>query len=201
MSSTSRSRTPVHLALPTSLPPTSLLTQAMVTYCSNIGSAMSCSQVRIVSRSTRPWMRSVQPAVRHARREQRGVDPVELVGGHHDGGQAADRRGQVRLGRERRDGDRRRWDGRSVADRRAPSALDQVPADDPGGDRADTDGTGADEERTAGPVGHLCRWSRRSRRRRLRAIRSSSQPRTHRPTPTEKRRRDRDHARVRQRIA
>ena len=39
MSSTSRSRTPVHLALPTSSPPTSLLTQAIVTYCSNIGSA------------------------------------------------------------------------------------------------------------------------------------------------------------------
>ena len=62
-SSTSRSRTPVHLALPTSRPPTSLLTQAIVTYCSNIGRPTSSSQVRVVSRSTRPWMRSVQVAM------------------------------------------------------------------------------------------------------------------------------------------
>ena len=60
---TSRSRTPVHLALPTSLPPTSLLTQAIVVYCSNIGMAMSSSQVSVVSRSTRPWMRRLQVAV------------------------------------------------------------------------------------------------------------------------------------------
>ena len=63
MSSTSRSRTPVHFAFPTSLPPTSLLTHEIVTYCSNIGSAMSCAQVSVVSRSTRPWIRSVQPSM------------------------------------------------------------------------------------------------------------------------------------------
>ena len=38
-SRTSRSWTPVHFALPTRLPPTSLLTQAIVTYCSNSGSS------------------------------------------------------------------------------------------------------------------------------------------------------------------
>ena len=63
MSSTSRRRTPVHLALPTSLSPTSLLTQAIVTYCSIMGSWMSWSQVRVVSRSTMPKIRSVQPVV------------------------------------------------------------------------------------------------------------------------------------------
>ncbi len=60
---TSRSRTPVHLALPTRLPPTSLLTQEMVTYCSNIGRPTSSLHDSVVSRSTRPWMRSDQLAV------------------------------------------------------------------------------------------------------------------------------------------
>ena len=41
--STSRSATPVHLALPTRSPPTSFETQAIVTYCSMIGSATSSS--------------------------------------------------------------------------------------------------------------------------------------------------------------
>jgi hypothetical protein len=63
MSSTSRSRTPVHFALPTSFPPTSLLTHEIVTYCSNIGSPISSCQVSVVSRSTIPWIRSDQPAV------------------------------------------------------------------------------------------------------------------------------------------
>ena len=60
---TSRNRTPVHFALPTRLPPTSLLTQEIVTYCSNIGRPTSSLQVSVVSRSTRPWMRSDQFAV------------------------------------------------------------------------------------------------------------------------------------------
>ncbi len=63
ISRTSRSLTPVHFALPTSRPPTSLLTQAIVTYCSNIGSPRSSFQVSVVSRSTSPWIRSVQSAV------------------------------------------------------------------------------------------------------------------------------------------
>ena len=63
ISRTSRSRTPVHFALPTSRPPTSLLTHEIVTYCSNIGRPISSSQVSTVSRSTMPWIRSVQPSV------------------------------------------------------------------------------------------------------------------------------------------
>ena len=92
MSSTSRRRTPVHLALPTSLPPTSLLTQAIVTYCSNIGSATSCvpGQRRLaVDQAVDPQ----RPASRvDDRREERGVDPVEAVVRHDDRGQAGDRR-------------------------------------------------------------------------------------------------------------
>ena len=57
MSSTSVRRTPVHLALPTRLPPTSLLTHAMVTYCSMSGSSTSWSNVRLTSVSTMPWTR------------------------------------------------------------------------------------------------------------------------------------------------
>ncbi len=60
MSSTSASRTPVHLALPTRWPPTSLLTQAIVTYCSISGICTSSSKVSVTSRSTMPVTLSCQ---------------------------------------------------------------------------------------------------------------------------------------------
>ena len=71
-------------ALPTSSPPTSLETHAMVTYCSSSGSRSSSANVRVTSRSTMPWTRSVQRDV-DAERQERGVDPVEAVVGHDQG--------------------------------------------------------------------------------------------------------------------
>ena len=156
MSSTSRSRTPVHLALPTSLPPTSLLTQAIVTYCSNIGSAMSSSQVSVVSRSTRPWIRSVQVGGVDARREERGVDPVEAVVGHDDRRQArrpsATRSGS---GVERR---HRRRTPAGSAGRRRPAACrwrsSRLRPTTPATTAPTPTAPGPDDERAARPVGH-----------------------------------------------
>ena len=155
MSRTSRRRTPVHFALPTSLPPTSLLTHEIVTYCSNIG-----QRDELLPGQRRLAVDQAVDLERPAggvddRRQQRGVDPVEPVVGHDDRGQARDRRGEV-LGRvERRDRHRR---GRDRRDRRRPARRAGARAATrptiSGGHGPDTDRAGPDQERAARPVGH-----------------------------------------------
>ena len=186
MSSTSRSRTPVHFALPTSLPPTSLLTHEIVTYCSNIGSAMSSlpGQRRLaVDQAVDPE----RPAGRvDARREQRRVDPVEPVVGHDDRGQAGDRGREVRSGRRGRRPSRTRV---GSAARRRPARP--LPLEQAAGRR----------RRPRPPPTPTAPARMRNERRDQSGIvaggavpasaahgtvaleRSSSQPRTHRPAP------------------
>ena len=110
--------------------------------------------MRVVSRSTRPWMRSVQSSVLIARDQERRVDPVELGGRHDDRRQPRDRGRQVRSDGERRDGDRRGRDGRPAADRRDAPAFHERSPEIPSPDGRDADGTGPDEERSPRPVGH-----------------------------------------------
>ena len=59
-SSSVRTGTPSHVAFPARSPPTVLETQVSVTCFSIIGSASSCSNVSVSSRSTSPWIRSSQ---------------------------------------------------------------------------------------------------------------------------------------------
>ncbi len=151
ISSTSRRRTPVHLVLPTRCPPTSLLTHAIVQYCSNIGSEISWSQVSVVSRSTRPWMRSCHVAVSSDGHEERRVDAVEVVVRHDDRRQPGGRRREVGLGGEWRDDvDRRRQRRRRRG--RARARCDRGTTERPDRERADPDGSRSQQERASGRV-------------------------------------------------
>ena len=156
-SRTSRSRTPVHFALPTSSPPTSLLTQAIVTYCSNIGSPMSSSQVSVVSRSTRPWIRSVQSAVSTTGSAARCRSGRSVV-------RDDDRREARRCGRQvlRRSSERQRARRPAGAGRRAASgafaALEERPTADARDDRSDADGRRPGSGTSGATSRASCRW-------------------------------------------
>ena len=117
-------RTPVHFALPTRSPPTGLLTQAIVTYCSTSGSSRRSSIESVTSRSTMPKTRSVQVATSR-RGDERRVDPVEGVVGDDQWGDALDGEGGVRRWRGRRshDGRERAADAPGV-----PPGLPPAPA-------------------------------------------------------------------------
>ena len=183
MSRTSRSRTPVHLALPTSLPPTSLLTHAIVTYCSNIGmrDELVPGQHRLAIDQAVDPQRPCRGG--DAGDEERRVDPVEAVVRHDDRGQAADRRGEVHRGVERRGEHRGRRDGVPIADRGDLLALQERRPTTPAttaaavtpparirNDRLDQSGIAAVP--SVGCTGGS-------------PMARSSQPRTHSPAPTE----------------
>ena len=144
-------RTPVHFALPTRLPPTSLDTHAMVTYCSTSGSSTSCSKVSVTSLRTMPWTRSVHVGEVHGRRHERGVDPVELAVGDDERGDAGDVERGLRAGRE--DGLRGLRDRGVHARDLARTTLEQRPAEAAGDDGEPAQDAGPDEEPAPGAAG------------------------------------------------
>ena len=107
------------------------------------------------------------------RGQQRGIDPVEAVVRHDDGGQPRDRACQVLCRIQRLDQHRRRRDGGRGTGRGDPLPLEQVSADEPGHDGRSGHGTRPDHERSARPVGHDSggggRASRRAARQRRRS--------------------------------
>ena len=153
ISSTSRRRTPVHLALPDEI-------------AADLVADAGDRHVLLEHRQREqlvPGQRRLaldQPVDAQApgrdidaRNEQGRIDPVEPVVRHDDRGQARRRRGEVGPGGQRRDELRSRREG-TGRDRGGSRPVEQGTATDAGEECRDTDGAGPQQERAAGRVRH-----------------------------------------------